>query len=159
VRSLVFLPGGKRLVSGSFDQTVRFWDVSTGKEVEQLPRFEKEVLRIACSPDGKLLAVVVHGDTIRLWDLERRKEVRSFNGDYPVFSPDGRKIACADGKRVQLRETATGKLLHSFMGHTDDIWALAFSPDGKSLASGQLGQDATVRLWEISSGKELSRWP
>jgi WD40 repeat protein len=160
INSLVFLPGGKRLVSGGFDNAARIWDVETGKETRQALFFNKEVLRVACSPDGTILAVAVNDDKVRLYDLSTLKELRSCAGDYPVFSPDGRTLAVAHDRTIELRATTTGKLLRSFLGSQGDVWGLAFAPDGQTLGSGECGAAApTVRLWDVSTGKKQAGWP
>lgn len=63
-----------------------------------------------------------------------------------LYAPDGRSLAAAIGRRIELR-TASGALLRTLTGHADDVTALAFSPDGNRLASGS--RDSTVFLWRI----------
>ncbi len=69
-------------------------------------------------------------------------------------SPDGRVMAVSEGATIQLKDAATGKEIATFRAHTGAVTALAFSPDGKLLASGS--SDATVKLWEAGSWKELA---
>ena len=71
-----------------------------------------------------------------------------------AFSPDGKLFATgnADGE-VRIWQTADGKKLLSFQGHTSWIWSVAFSPDGQTLASG--GNDQTIKLWSIATGECL----
>jgi WD40 repeat protein len=70
-------------------------------------------------------------------------------------SPDGKVQARADGKTILLTDAASGKVFAKMTGHTDTVTALAFSPDGKSLASG--GADKTVRFWDVATGKEIRK--
>jgi WD40 repeat protein len=141
------------------------------------------ILCLAVSPDFKM-AASAGGDfnynpnqTIRLWDLKTGRQIRELVGHWGipgtvVFSPDGKTLAsiaaCDTEKRdgsVYLWDVASGKKLHALLGHCDadpekgpnmTRYGLAFSPDGKVLAS--FGSDQNIRLWHVASGKELQRW-
>jgi len=58
-----------------------------------------------------------------------------------------------ESRRERDRYVATGQFLHTLTGHTSTVWSLAFSADGKYLASGD--QDASIRIWEVRSGREV----
>jgi WD40 repeat protein len=99
----------------------------------------------------------------KLWDLETGKEVRAFPAGLVAFSPDGNSIAFCEYRyrpensrgpmTVTLVETITGKKLNEFDGgHIFRISRLAFSPDGRRLASGDGA--GVVALWDIKTGKQ-----
>src|SRR5262249_26255257 len=68
---------------------------------------------------------------------------------------DGRTLATAsdvnDDRTVRLWDPATGKPLRTLAGHAQGSWALAFSPDGERLASGD--REGVVRIWDVAEGK------
>jgi len=85
-------------------------------------------------------------------------EIRSFSGYSGIFSPDGRQILLSSlyDKTIKLYDANTGMELGAFSGHTSYVYSITFSPDGKQILSGS--GDGTVRLWDVSSGKEIAQF-
>jgi RNA polymerase sigma factor (sigma-70 family) len=165
IGSVAFLPDGKTVVSGS-DEGIRVWDASSGKEIRRLtgkePRYSYYV---AVSPDGRLAASGNFQDhKVRIWEIATGKEVGKLNfaeGAFIAglaFSPDSKALAstCYEGI-IQLWDVATGKELRRMAKEQKAASAVAFAPDGKTLAtaSGDASGDHTLRFWETATGKEL----
>jgi WD40 repeat protein len=95
-----------------------------------------------------------------IWDLAANKELRRVPGyQYPgqavAFSADSQKLAVGDGGNIRVWDVNTGKPIVKLRRHTGNVTSVAFSPDGKNLASG--GADNAVRLWDLETGKELQQ--
>src|SRR5437879_6148515 len=118
------------------------------------------LLLVPLFAQGKKPLVDQAGDPLPEGAIARLGTVRWRHGDtvyYLVFSPDGRLVAtaCGDGL-AHLWERKTGKELRRFEGHRGGVRCLAFSADGKRLATGGV-IDETLRLWDVSTGKELRK--
>ncbi len=155
VWSIAFDPDGTTLVSGSWDQSVRLWDLATQKVIRTLLGHTKGVTSVAVSPDGLTIASGSYDQTIRLWDLQDGRCRHLLRGHTEwvwgvAFSPDGGLLASASGDcTVRLWQVRTGEVLTVLDSYNDQCWAVAFSPDGRYLASG--GNDGLVLIWDIRS--------
>jgi WD40 repeat protein len=126
------------------------------------------VLSVALSSDGKMLAGCL-GKAIKLWDVATGKELATLKGHTSLvrsvaFSPDGKTLASGSGDfespfaghdppgQIKLWDVATGRNIANLTGHAKLVFSVAYSPDGKTLASGSY--DQTIKLWDFASGKE-----
>jgi WD40 repeat protein len=181
VVSMAFSPGGKHLtiIQASFGQkTTRMnisdWDPQTGKRQTEFRQEESWLEGLSYSADGQTLACICMGQrrSFILWDpasaTERSRITdQDANGRIARLSPDGRLLASMrDEHKVALWDTRTGKLVRAFGKTTPGASEiLAFSPDGRTIATGGSTIDPTellprdIVLWETATGRERLRIP
>src|SRR5262249_4125784 len=148
-------PDGRLLVvSGTED--LRLWDRHTGKLLVRRAALPGP---ICFSPDGEWLACATFR-AIHLLAPRTLKVVRVFaphhqpHGCFALCcSPDGKWLALGSDHVVTLWDVKTGKTLPRPPGHVSVVCSLAFSPDGRRLASG--GQDGVAHVWDLSSSRAL----
>jgi WD40 repeat protein/transcriptional regulator with XRE-family HTH domain len=158
VITLAFSPDECRLASGSFDGSVKLWDVASGAPLWS-GWHTKGTNWLAFSPDGGLLASGSNDASVRLWDPLSGRQLETLSHPGPVFavswSPDGRLLASGgfDGHiRVwEIQKTQSAACVQTLSGHSNWVRGLAFAPDGGRLASASW--DGSVKLWEVGQEK------
>ena len=170
VHSIAFRPDGNIIASVKRGQ-VLLWDVNTVELMESLNTEGLNVISVAFSPNGSTLATGHDGNTILLWDMEIRQlkakiEVPPLDTDIKtwirnvIFSPDGNLLASSGGyndSSVYLWDVNTGLLKATLEGHTGTVDSIAFSPDGRMLASCSEGfEDNSIELWHVVTGQLIA---
>ena len=168
VTSVAFSSQSGTLAAGSWDGTIRLWDLLTGKLLHVLKGHGSGVVSLAASTDGKTLASGSADCTIILWRLWQLSPADIRQGIEPApthflrghtsvvaslaISADG--VVLASGSRdktIKLWNRNSGALLQTLSGHSERVIAVAFSRDRSLLASGS--QDKTILIWKLDSGE------
>ena len=155
-----FSPDGKLVVTGSWDNAAKIWDVASGQAKQRLEGAHRGNVNSAVfSPDQEGRHVLTGSDdgTAVIWNVVDGTVLRTLAGHEgqvldAVFSPDGKLIAtaCSDGE-IRIWEADSGKLQRRLTGHEDAVHCVRFSNDGQRLVSG--GDDDTARTWNLATGE------
>jgi RNA polymerase sigma factor (sigma-70 family) len=151
----------RTLVTVGLDDTIILWDLATGKE---LRRFGDEIydpVGLAVAPDGKKLAVATGATSIRMFDLTSGKDLFATTATHnlaiqeAVFTPDGKTVATAGGKRILLWDASTGAPRGQLEGQEGYLTAIKLLPGGRTLLSS--AADGSLRIWDVGTARELRR--
>lgn len=168
----VFRPDGRTVLSGGRDDpenpdddaqgnSLRVFDIATGRTVQQLTGHTNLVGAVDISPDGQLAASGSFDNTVRVWDIAAGTGIQVGQHTNQVigvrFTPDGQAvIAVSRGGQIMMWHANGEGLIRQFVDPAGDITsvqALALSPDGRLLLTG--GDESIVRLWDVASGDLL----
>ena len=139
VKSISFSPDGKTMASGSYDRTIRLWNLPEGRYKKTLKGHRKSINSMDFSSDGKLLASASRDNTARVWDVETGKHKKTFKGHidevmHIALSPDGKTLASWGLDYIlNIWDVETGQLKKTITEHIPPIGDMSFSSVGPEL--------------------------
>ncbi len=157
VLSMAFDPQGETLASGSRDETVKLWEVRSGRLLRMLEGHRSGVCSVAFDPQGETLASGSVDTTVKLWEVRSGELLHTLTGHmaevYSVFFDPNSETLASGGSDKTVKLWGGGIFPRTLQGHSDTVLSVAFNPQGETLASGS--RDETVKLWDAPSGKLL----
>jgi predicted NACHT family NTPase len=159
VNSLAISPDGKILASGSWDKTIKIWNLETPELIGTLTGHSDRVNSVAISNDGKMLVSGSSDETIKFWNLYNGDLLCTFPGhsmevNSVAISPDGKILASGSSDATsKVWDVETGKLLRTLSGLNVGVNSVAIAPDGQTLAS--VSNDYTIKLRNLHTGSLL----
>lgn len=161
VHAVAYAPTGDHFASAADTGRIRIYD-RDGDEQARWSGHDAAIWALRFTRDGKTLISTSHDGTVRLWDVETQKERRRLTAEgrhFVAFDMNAKEtLLAAGGRRGEIRiwrlsdEDAKPRVLK---GHVNTVFALAFHPTRPVLAS--TGADYTIRIWDLTTGKELGR--
>jgi len=157
--------GVSRSGEGDFKATLHLWDWSTRQMVGEFP-LDKECAGVAFSQDGRTLVTSTVSGHITLWAVTNGTRLASFPSEQASRSGGTQFSVARDASRaaytlrhgrIRVIDLRNGSELWNAQASTEDVLSLAFSPDGKSLASGDGYSASAIHLWDAATGKEIQR--
>lgn len=166
VFGLAFSADGKHLLTASRDKTAKIWDLGLKESVATFPDHQQPVYAVAITPDGKTAISCGDDNNLRYWEAtDAGKKVGKQIRPGPGHSKAVFRIAyykddknsflatCSADGTVRLWNPVKGTVLKTLSGHTDWVYAVAISPDGKQVAAG--GWNGEVRVWNVADGAQV----
>ncbi len=159
VNSVAFSPDSTKIISGSYDKTIKIWDANTGQCLKTLEGHSRYVSSVAYSPDGTKIISGSYDYTIKIWNANTGECLKTLKGHkYTVesvaYSPDSKRIISGSSdETIKIWDANTGRCLKTLEGHIGDVYSVAYSPDGTKIISGS--GDRTIKIWNANTGERL----
>jgi WD40 repeat protein len=157
VNGVAVTPDGKRAVSASTDNTLKVWDLDTGRALRTLEGHSSSVEGVAVTLDGKRAVSASWDRTLKVWDLETGRALRTLEGHSRevtgvAVTPDGKRAVSASyDKTLKVWDLKTGRALRSLEGHISFVYGVAMTPDGKRAVSAS----DELKVWDLDTGLRL----
>lgn len=158
VNAVAVTPDGKWVVSGSWDRTIKVWNLATGEQENLLTGHTNGINAVAITPNGEMLISGSIDKTLKVWNLKTGKQLFSFTDDNEsvtsvAVTPNGRRVIFGSlDETIKIWNLETKELVKLY-GHTGWVTSVAVTPDGKLAISGST--DNSIKVWNLETGKQL----
>ena len=158
VSDIAFSSNNNLLASAGWDNTIKLWDVKTGKEILSINAHTKGVNSVCFNSDDKMLASASFDKTIKLWDIEG-KELKTLKGHKKgvnkiLFTPNGKMlVSMSDDNTVKLWNIENGKIIKTIINSQISISDIALNNSGKILIVAYT--NGVVKLWNMNTYIEI----
>jgi WD40 repeat protein/uncharacterized caspase-like protein len=158
VEAIAFAPDGDRLVAGTLDGRLVAWNLATGEVQHAIDAYSSGVQVVQFDRAGGTLMTSNRDGAIDIRDGHSLRGRRSVQGPadshgIAALSPDGRRLIVVEDERMSLVNAETGRRIRGLSGHDVAVSMVAFSPDGRAIASGDVS--GGVRVWSVSAGAAI----
>ncbi|HEY6345986.1 MAG TPA: NB-ARC domain-containing protein [Bryobacteraceae bacterium] len=159
VYGVAVTPDGRKAVSASKDETLKVWDLETGRALRTLEGHSAPVWGVAVTPDGQWAVSASWDKTLKVWDLETGRALRTLEGHSDqVFgvavTPDGRRaVSGSQDGTLKMWDLETGRELWTRKGHSDCVTGVAVALDGHRAVS--TSGERTLKVWDLETGSIL----
>ncbi|KAF8836008.1 WD40 repeat-like protein [Paxillus ammoniavirescens] len=163
IQKIAYLPGGERIVTCSWDKTVRIWNVETGEQEGTTMEHEGWVEGLAVTRDGKRVLSGGEDKRIRVWDVETHELIEEWENDTGVIwciavSPDDQLAATGNGRgNIVVREMKESRRIRHSIKAGSGVISLCFSPNGEKLACAvgriTINEGGAIHVYDVESGE------
>ena len=161
IKGVAISVDGRYAASGGLDQTVRVWNLATGKEEQVLRGHTMQVWSVVFHPNNRQVLSASWDATVRLWDIKSGMENKKITHPKDVngvaITRDGSKILSGcDNQNAFLWNASTGDEIRRYGGFKDYVYAVAFAPDSRHIACGS--NDRSLRVFDMKTGQPVKIW-
>jgi WD40 repeat protein len=162
INGVIHMPGGHRIMTCSWDGSLRVWDLQSGKQIGNDWRDgESAVNNIGLSPDGKKVVSGSNDGAVRWWDVDTGNVITKWTGHKSRISPvcwnrhDGLVASGSyDDGTARVWNVESGKTVLAIeTGLSVGVWTVIYSPDTTMIATGGHGQEEYLKIWDVKTGK------
>jgi WD40 repeat protein len=159
VGAVALTPGGRHVISGSTDRTLRVWDLQRGEVLRNLTGHSDNIYAVAVTPDGRYAVSGSKDQTLRVWDLQEGELLHTLEGhsgpiqSVALTSDGSRAVSASWDRTLKVWDLEGGRLIRSLEGHDGRVVAVAVSHDGQLAISG--ATDQMLKVWDLESGEVL----